>query len=676
MIASHSLSMFSPNYLEQNSHSKDFESSQLAFTHRQPIQNPHDRLLTRTVQNCPARLTGRKRTKWLKAGQKAQNNYLLLSTLNPFHWSTSNYDSPIFVHHQTSESHLYGTIHKISNVRLYTIDTEADRPTRQYPHSTPALIQIQAIHDENYSTIIIIEIQHLPPRNTSLFRLIQQLCSVIFSSDNKLMAWGDVYKELHSFEDFNLFNLSQVTNTFDLQKFFTTYWNKTHPHTPECIASHQPAEEEAIPDDTLICLVNSNDIDDDFDPDDPMEDYNTCICPPNIRPYKAKNALWSLQKAVEFTFHQVLDKSLTFNIWSCGLDLSLRTWHTNTDKNTRQSLISYAMNDLFAPTCLYYYINNNHVSSPNLINSVRLNTIQLNQPAKIPSFLILADSHARYFPPITVTPSYKLIVKSISGLQWVNQYNHDLCATSIIFSSSVSSLLSSSTGVFFLVGTNSIRNTLASQIIAQIEHFMDLIRSHYIHLKHRVDIAIALAFPCFNSSYLFTSTSALSLNIQNYNVALKDLALRKKFTVVDLNVTCDQLNRDGMHIHLSYLPSLWNTVQQYFENLIFQKSIRLRQLHNRTRPAKTRRNKRRHQKQKQRQITLTVTRPIARVWKLQDLKTYLRHNNIKYARLPEIRRHILSIQFNNLSHQQHAEQTLTSTDFDESNYYRWTSYEQ
>ena len=49
---------------------------------------------------------------------------------------------------------------------------------------------------------------------------------------------------------------------------------------------------------------------------------------------------------------------------------------------------------------------------------------------------------------------------------------------------------------------------------------------------------------------------------------------------------------------------------------------------------------------------------------------------MKYSRLPEIRRHKLSIQFNNQVHQQHAEQTLTYADFDESSYSQWTSNKQ
>ena len=70
-----------------------------------------------------------------------------------------------------------------------------------------------------------------------------------------------------------------------------------------------------------------------------------------------------------------------------------------------------------------------------------------------------------------------------------------------------------------------------------------------------------------------------------------------------------------------------------------------------------------------------MTRPIARVWKLKDLKAYLRYNQIKYSRLPEIRCHQLCIQFNNIKNQQYAEQQLTVTAFDEQSYFDWISHE-
>jgi hypothetical protein len=127
------------------------------------------------------------------------------------------------------------------------------------------------------------------------------------------MAWGDVKKELLSFDQFHLFDLSKITNTLNLQQFFTNHWNETHPHTSECLVRHQPSVAEPDSDDILICLVNSDDLDAEFNSFDITADCNTCICPDEIRPYKTTNSIWSLQKAIQFIFHKALDKSMTLN---------------------------------------------------------------------------------------------------------------------------------------------------------------------------------------------------------------------------------------------------------------------------------------------------------------------------------------------------------------------------
>ena len=89
------------------------------------------------------------------------------------------------------------------------------------------------------------------------------------------MAWGDVIRELHPFQQFDLFDISQIVHTFNIREFFTSHWNKQHPHTSECVARHQPLDEDPVTDDCLICLVNSDDIDDEFNSQDPIDDYNT-----------------------------------------------------------------------------------------------------------------------------------------------------------------------------------------------------------------------------------------------------------------------------------------------------------------------------------------------------------------------------------------------------------------
>ena len=109
------------------------------------------------------------------------------------------------------------------------------------------------------------------------------------------MAWGDVIKQLDPFQQFALFDISRIIHAFNIEGFFTSQWNKQHQHTPECVARHQPLDEGPDPDDCLICLVNSDDLDDEFNLQEPDVDYSTCICPNEIRSYKSKGAVWSLQ---------------------------------------------------------------------------------------------------------------------------------------------------------------------------------------------------------------------------------------------------------------------------------------------------------------------------------------------------------------------------------------------
>ena len=237
------------------------------------------------------------------------------------------------------------------------------------------------------------------------------------------MAWGDVRKELHPFQQFDLFNISQVVHTFNIQEFFTSQWNKQHPHTPECVARRQSLDEDTDTDECLICLVNSDDTDDEFKLQHPNDDYNTCICPNETRPYKAKGAIRSLQKAIQYTFDQALDKSVTLNFLSCGLDLSLNTWNTSQDKLTRQVLIDYAMNDIFAPTNLFFHLYNTPNYKPISIQASHLNSIMHFPALKQESLVVLADSHGKNLNPIIITPNCHIITHSIPGLQWVNPHD-------------------------------------------------------------------------------------------------------------------------------------------------------------------------------------------------------------------------------------------------------------
>ncbi|CAF2152740.1 unnamed protein product [Rotaria magnacalcarata] len=144
----------------------------------------------------------------------------------------------------------------ISTIHLFTITTTSDKSISDIPKSIPALIQIQAIHDEEISVVIRVEIQHFPHRSTPLFQQIQQLCHTIFSRHNKIMVWGNVISELRPFASFSLFDLSHIMNHLNPQTNFTHEWNKAHPHTFECANRYHPVQD----DDNLVILLSVSSI--------------------------------------------------------------------------------------------------------------------------------------------------------------------------------------------------------------------------------------------------------------------------------------------------------------------------------------------------------------------------------------------------------------------------------
>ena len=223
-----------------------------------------------------------------------------------------------------------------------------------------------------------------------------------------------------------------------------------------------------------------------------------------------------------------------------------------------------------------------------------------------------------------------------------------------------------------MIGTNSVRSTPASQILTQIENIVDLIRSQHPHLSPKKNVSIIYAFPCLKTSVRFPSHSSLLENITIYNEGLKDLSVRKNFTAVNLNIIEKHLNADGIHLHHQHQSFLFESIRAWID-AFFQPPINLPQSHHRSKEAIARRNKKRQQKRKEKQRTHTLVRPIARIWELKHLKSYLKNKNLNCNCLPEIYHHRLRIQFTHPYDHQYAEQTLSTDEFNEDNYHHWIS---
>ena len=150
--------------------------------------------------------------------------------------------------------------------------------------------------------------------------------------------------------------------------------------------------------------------------------------------------------------------------------------------------------------------------------------LHLNAPRpllpQLPSYFVLADSHARYFDSFIRTERYQLHVNAISGLKWRDNKDERYCTHSMIYSNSLSHSFSHSTAVLFPIGTNSIRLFDAAKVIQQVAYIINYLQQHYPHLQQKQNISVVTSFPCYKTSSSFSSTSSLSSNIELYNEAL------------------------------------------------------------------------------------------------------------------------------------------------------------
>ena len=671
-------------------------SSTTTSSSRQPRSNPHQHLLQRTTANCPPELDAPQRTRWFKAATKAKRNFNLIHELPSFQYPNHDDANPIFIHHLTPHDVLQSLVERLRDVIVYVIDTEGDPPTQFQPEPIPSLLQIQAIHHQHLSSILLIETQHLPYPLSPTFTLIKQLCYLIFSSDNHIVAWGDPIQELIPYQQFGIFDLSHVQHTFNLQSHFTSHWNDTHPHCSTCPLRNQPVNtQQKLKKDTtsnlqvdLILYVDESSDSDDF-PFSPLPPKQTqsCICPDTIRPYKKDTEQWALQTAVSYIFQEALDKKHTFNAWSCGLDPLLTEGQSSSSIAIRADMTSYAVNDVLAPTRLLFQLNHElirplRISSTTPISTTTTTDIQPTAPLdphasspSLPSYFLLSDSHAKYLDEIILTDRFKLQVHAISGLQWCHYRNPDLSVRSILLSNTLSHSLNVASAVMILVGTNSIRYVDAAEIILQVSYNVDYLHRTYPHLNRKDNICIVSTFPCLNISQSFPSTSSLSSNISLYNSELKKLSTNLNFTVIDFPVDFQHLSSDGMHLHFNHRHLILQSVQQYFGNLSIQSSSRPK-VKQHSAAYKQRRNKVKHQKTKIKRQQFIITRSIDVHWKPKHIKHIIQTYNLPPARILEVHKGTLPIQFNNSTARDLAEATLPDDIFDIHHFKQYFSQEQ
>ena len=410
--------------------------------------------------------------------------------------------------------------------------------------------------------------------------------------------------------------------------------------------------------------MNSDDLDNDLHSIDRTSDLTSCICPESIRPYKHPNSKWTLNKAIEFSFHKKLNESFTFNFWSYGLDLLLHTWRTNSEKLARQSLIQYTISLLFASTQLYFHYDILDFTSSVPTIPLNLHSIRSDEHKKLSVVFLLSDSHCKHFQSVINTTRYQLHLCAISGLQRHSAYNVNLSASDVIKSSTISTTLSTAHAAVLLLGINSIRCLSSWTIIEQVEYIINLIRITHPHLSAKNHIHIGLVFPCNKLSSKYPTIEVLHYNINHFNHLLKLLARRVNFSIMDLRISDNQLSSDQIHLNKEGRDELLQRIILYCDDLFTTTSLVPPNSY-RSPEAIRRRNKKRHIKQLARRRQYTLVRIIHPSWKVQHVKQFLQTLEIRFARLPEVYHHKLRIQFNNAQSLQEAECRLSLTVFQE-----------
>jgi hypothetical protein len=206
----------------------------------------------------------------------------------------------------------------------------------------------------------------------------KELCAIIFNGNNEIITWGLFADEFKNFNHVKLLDLGKVKIKTNLQFEFRNYHNKqqTHPETETRVITGQiydtPGELNEINYETAV-----------YDSD--------CKC--GHHTHIDPNGKWSLQDAIAFQFKQFMDKSLTVNLWHCGLDSRLNTWKKKLfnrygydpqyEQNQRLELIEYAKNDCTSVTSLYFHMYPNGKNPERIINYETPITATTNDKIKL-----------------------------------------------------------------------------------------------------------------------------------------------------------------------------------------------------------------------------------------------------------------------------------------------------
>ena len=217
-----------------------------------------------------------------------------------------------FINRQTDEDTLNEIIDAAKQSEIILLDTEMV-PVYLQPNR-PGLIQLELIPPNTLPTVILIEVKHLPPKNSKLFERIKELFWIVLDPEKIVYTWGTIY-ELEAFLEFGLFETDQIyrPENEDLQDFFGEYRRQYNEH----------------------------------------QQTNDCRCEECIG--RKPNQAWKLIDAIADQLGEWLDKRFTCSPFDCGLDPRLGIY-CRKQIDYRNILTNYAANDVLAMEKLIIHI--------------------------------------------------------------------------------------------------------------------------------------------------------------------------------------------------------------------------------------------------------------------------------------------------------------------------------
>jgi len=266
-------------------------------------------------------------------------------------------------------------------------------------------------------------------------------------------------------------------------------------------------------------------------------------------------------------------------------------------------------------------------------------------------YFVLADSHAKLTPPHTSTPTHQITIASISGLKWVDDYNHHLSALHQLHLPNISRSIASSKAIMFLIGSNSLRVFSASRVINHVQDLISVLRQHHPHLSSQQAVCIVTTFPCGKPSNTFPTPTLLQHNIDLYNEQLQTLSVHLDFTVIDFDVQPQHLSPDHLHLHKSFSDLVPHHIFNDFNILASTSTTPPPKVSSRSAEAIQRRTQHRNQRRRlrltEKQTMFYISRTITPPWTPKHIKTYLQTKQLPFAKISPVRHNQVRIRFNN-----------------------------